>query len=234
MIKRYLVLSAVAGLLLPAPARAQGDPLSALLPKLLGSVTLAPPTDPRFPSHEAHFLLISSNGSLAPGAASTAPFVFNSMIVAQLSTFPLGSSAGGFTWQFDPVVGTFTRTSDSFGPAFAERAITNGRNKWTVGMNYVHARYDRFGGQDLQNGGLTMFLYHKHDAALTAPADFFEGDVVRESVSMNLTTDSAVFTANYGVSQLKKWRRFMSERVIYRMHLKHTWMSLSCMPGIKM
>src|SRR5688500_5964223 len=35
------------------------------------------------------------------------PFVMNSLIGAQVSSFPLGSSAGGFSWTFDPALGSF-------------------------------------------------------------------------------------------------------------------------------
>jgi hypothetical protein len=51
---------------------------------------------------------------------------FNKLMMVQLSSFPLGSSAGGFTYTFDDSLGTFRRTSNSFGPSFAERATTIG------------------------------------------------------------------------------------------------------------
>ena len=38
---------------------------------------------------------------------------FNQAIVSQLATFPVGSSAGGFTFTFDPARQTFMRSSDS-------------------------------------------------------------------------------------------------------------------------
>ena len=47
----------------------------------------------------------------------------NDRLAGQLSSFPLVSSAGGFTWTFEPTSGTFTRASDSFGPIFADRAL---------------------------------------------------------------------------------------------------------------
>src|SRR5262245_35504903 len=47
----------------------------------------------------------------------------------QTSTFPIASSAGGFTWTFDRSLGIQTRKSASFGPIFAERPLTNGSKK---------------------------------------------------------------------------------------------------------
>src|SRR5687768_8711775 len=43
------------------------------------------------------------------------------VLQAQVTTFPIGSSSGGFTWRFDPRVGAPTRRTRSFGPLFAER-----------------------------------------------------------------------------------------------------------------
>src|SRR5688500_3688024 len=69
----------------------------------------------------------------------------------QLSTFPLGSSAGGFAWTFDPGAGAFTRSSASFGPTFAERALTVGRGKLNFGVNYQRTTYDDFEGLSLRD-----------------------------------------------------------------------------------
>ena len=68
---------------------------------------------------QAETPLIGLLPGLIGGAAAAD---FNRAIVRQLSGFPLGSSAGGFTFTFDPVRQTFMRSSDSFGPTFAERA----------------------------------------------------------------------------------------------------------------
>jgi hypothetical protein len=60
----------------------------------------------------------------------------NQAIMSQLTSLPLGSSSGGFTYAFNPEVGTFDRTSESFGPSLAERALTNGRGKLNFGVNF--------------------------------------------------------------------------------------------------
>ena len=50
------------------------------------------------------------------GDASLVPLQqLNNQLALQLSTFPLASSAGGFTYRFDPGLGVFTRATDSFG-----------------------------------------------------------------------------------------------------------------------
>src|SRR5919108_3128613 len=42
------------------------------------------------------------------------------LLVLELATLP-SSSGGGFTYRFDPALGTVIRSSDSFGPLFTER-----------------------------------------------------------------------------------------------------------------
>ena len=51
------------------------------------------------------------------------------LVGLQVSSLPLGTSAGGFTWTFDPAMGAFARSSESFGPTFAERALTVGQEE---------------------------------------------------------------------------------------------------------
>src|SRR5262249_16386061 len=71
----------------------------------------------------------------------------NSLLADQLSSFPLGSSAGGFTWTLEPTSATLSRGSDSFGPIFAERALTIGRNKLNIGVNYQRVTFDHLDGK---------------------------------------------------------------------------------------
>ena len=48
------------------------------------------------------------------------------LLVLELSTLP-SSSGGGFTYEFDPALGTVIRASDSFGPLFTERSLGAGQ-----------------------------------------------------------------------------------------------------------
>src|SRR5687767_4807977 len=111
LINRLRVSLVAASLLLPGAASAQDQPLSELLVRLvLAEVRLAPPPPgSAFASHEAHF---------NPGLEQIlTPFLFNQAIMSQLSSFPVGSSSGGFSYSFDPAAGTFVRTTTSFGPS---------------------------------------------------------------------------------------------------------------------
>jgi hypothetical protein len=141
-----------------------------------------------FPSHAAHFL---------PGEEQQlAPYLFNQAIVSQLSSFPLGTSAGGFSFTFDPSLGTYSRSTTSFGPSFAERAVTLGRGRWSVGANYQHASFRSFEGKRLDSGDIRFYLTHLPGGTNA----FFEGDIVEAALSMDLVTDTFVMFANYGIT----------------------------------
>ncbi len=192
---RFLLATAcVALLLLPGVARAQSTDLSSLLVNMFqADILLA--TDPAH-NHSAHF---------EPGADQRlAPYLFNQSMISQLSTLPLGSPSGGFSYTFDPETGTPHRSSDSFGPAFTERALTLGRRHWNLGMYYQHASYSSFAGQGLGNGDISFYIQHEHCCDVPGsppPANtFFEGDLIKASLSLNLSSDTTVFYANYGAT----------------------------------
>jgi hypothetical protein len=170
-------------------ANAQDVPLSQLLVNLIqAEVRLQPPPAGSI-SHEAHFL---------PGAnQELAPFLFNQQLVAQLATFPIGSPTGGFSFTLDTATGTFERATNSFGPAFADRALTNGKGRFTIGANFQYSKYTSFEGTDLDSGDIKFYLGHSD-----FPGDvFFEGDLIEAAVNLNLTSATTTVFANYGVTE---------------------------------
>jgi len=191
MIRRLMLVGSLCALVSAAaapPAAAQEVPLSQLLVNLIqADVRLAPPA-PGFQSHEAHFL---------PGVNQTlAPYLFNQLLVAQLATFPIGSPTGGFAFSFDAATGTFQRATDTFGPAFADRALTNGRGRLTFGANFQYSRYTTFEGNDLDNGAVKFYLTHED-----VPGDvFFEGDLIEAALDLDLSSATTTVFANYGVT----------------------------------
>jgi hypothetical protein len=191
------------------PTAARGQTLSELLPRLLSEAVTMPSTVGNVAGnpHEAHFL---------PAAAQLqAPYALNGAAVSQLATFPIGSSSGGFTYTFDEKTGIPQRSSGNFGPAFAERALTNGKGKLNVGINYQHVRYDKFEGLGL-GGDVRFYLQHNDCCPLQLPDGtpnptgslgpsqdvnpFFEGDLVKTTLSLDVRTDTAAFFANYGIA----------------------------------
>ena len=78
-------------------------------------------------------------------------------VALEVATAPLGSSSGGFIYSFDPATRGHRRTSSTFGPAFAERALTIGKGKISGGLNFLHRSYDEFGGLDLSQFDVFSF-----------------------------------------------------------------------------
>ena len=199
--------------LLPVVGSAQSDTsagLAALLPGLILREVQLPSA-----THAAHFSPLTVNDPTNPAVEIVE--AFNKQLVVQLSTVPLGSSSGGFTYTFDPTVGTFSRASRSFGPAFAERALTSGRGRFSLGMNYQHLAYDSFEDRDLQGGAIRFYLRHQECCRSGGPPvpptfgiinqpngtrfdPFFEGDIIQTALSLKAKTNTLVFFGNYGLT----------------------------------
>jgi hypothetical protein len=115
--------------------------------------------------------------------------VIADLVGLEVSTSPIGSSAGGFTFTFDPATRSFTRAAPSFGPMFGERAITAGEGRASFGINFIHATYDALDGVDIKDGSLLT-------ATLNAgPAAIFQG-VAR----LDIKTDTLVLFTNVALN----------------------------------
>jgi hypothetical protein len=115
--------------------------------------------------------------------------VIADLIGLEVSTAPLGSSAGGFTFTFDPRTRAFSRAAASFGPMFGERAITTGEGRANIGINYIHSTYDQLEGFDLRGGELsTAVLWVGQSRLYTGTA------------KLDATTDTVVFFSNVALN----------------------------------
>jgi hypothetical protein len=176
-----------------APLQAQAFNLRDLLTEFLREgITLAPPASG--PSHVAHFIGQDSPQFVALGQ-------FSAAVANQLSSFPIASSAGGFTYRFDPTLGVFTRTSESFGPVYAERADTIGKGKFNIGVNYSHFTFDRIDDLSLRDGDVRLVFTHQdvnNDMSNLEP--FVEGDVITAALFVKIETDITALVVSYGVT----------------------------------
>ncbi len=84
-------------------------------------------------------------------ALSTRDALVNAVAVA-LAGLPLASSSGGFAYRFNPELGTLERVSDSFGPAFVERALAAPRGRVSVGVSFQSIPFDLLEGMRLDEG----------------------------------------------------------------------------------
>lgn len=174
-------------LMTPATLAAQSGttPLSELYPRLYQQLIAA--EDLAFSS------LTSTEPEDIRKARQDKTYHINNLLAFQLSSFPLGSSAGGFTWTFEPVSGTFNRASESFGPIFAERALTIGKKKLNLGVNYQHVTFDHLDGKSLQGGEIVGYTGLPN--YLGVDSVFFE-----DRLDLQLTTDTVSVSAMYGLS----------------------------------
>lgn len=117
--------------------------------------------------------------------------VLTRFLSLELATLPVSPSAGGFTYRFDPALGTAVRSSDSFGPFFAERSLTAGRHQASFGVGYRRTSFSHIDGRNLRDG------------TLVSTASVLRGDPAPfdiETVTLRIRTDTVTLTANYGVS----------------------------------
>jgi hypothetical protein len=88
---------------------------------------------------------------------------FGTALVNQFVSVPLPSPTSGFTYEFDPSLGVFRRTSKSFGPILADRAETLGARRVSVGFAFQRFTFDSVEGLDLRS---VPAVFTHDDAAL--------------------------------------------------------------------
>ena len=144
--------------------------------------------------------LLDNTGAPDVGVEEAAGFhasgTINSALLVELGSFPIASSSGGFAYFFDPTTRLDVRSSQSFGPAFAERPLTSGRGKVSFGMTHQHRRYDQLEGKSLRAG----------EVKLRDPLVFFGEngsvplDVVESTFTVAIDTDTTTLFGSYGVT----------------------------------
>ena len=196
-----LMLSSAALFCIAVPAAAAAQaPLAGLVSRLIQESTInrSQPNQPVV--HEGHFLV---GESLSRSARQ-----MNVELGTQLLSFPLGSSSGGFSFTRDARTGELSMSSETFGPAFAERAITIGRGQTNVGYAFQSTSYDSFEGVSLDSGELSFIRQHNDCCPANAnhptePTNFdpaFERDLLQENLSVDINSHASVLFATYGVT----------------------------------
>ncbi|MBM4064996.1 MAG: hypothetical protein FJ266_05060 [Planctomycetes bacterium] len=96
----------------------------------------------------------------------------NSELNSEKGAFPVSSTGGGFTFQYDSELEVFTRTTDSLGPIFAERATTLGEKKINFGFSYTYIDYSKLQGKDLHSLKSIVLLDQKQKDKNLLQLDF--------------------------------------------------------------
>ena len=124
-------------------------------------------------------------------AARAASDAVSQLFQIDLSTLPVSTSSGGFTYRFDRSLGLSVRSADTFDPFFTKRALTAGRRQLTVGITYQQSAFRTIDGRALEDGTLISTASRIH-----GDTGFF--DV--ETVTMRLRADTATVVATAGIT----------------------------------
>ena len=154
--------------------------LALAIPNLFGPDGLTLPN----PNHLAHFDSDFQN-NFGP---------FNGAIGSQLTSLPLPSPAAGFTYSFDPALGIYTRSAQSYGPVLAERAETIGKEKFYAGFSFQHFRFGTLDGVDLRNF-VSVFRHTQ-----TTPDPVIKEDLITTSTFVNTQLDQSTAFFTYGLT----------------------------------
>ncbi len=115
-------------------------------------------------------------------------------ITLGISTVPTGSPSAGFTFVFDGQTGERTLKSQSFGPLFVERAMTNGKGVFSLGVTYNHSSFDNLAGDDIADPGILVF-----DNRVRFGNDGFQ-QYINEYVTLDTTVDTFTAVAGFGIT----------------------------------
>jgi hypothetical protein len=159
--------------------------LLALLPGIAGAQTAA--TDTGLSPRQVLIRLTSAAG--AGSGVSNIGEAIADLVGLEVSTAPIGSSAGGFTFTFDPATRSFMRAAPSFGPMFGDRAITAGEGRAGIGVNFIHATYDALDGIAIDDGSLRTVVFHGGSAPPAGAA------------TLTITSDTVVMFANLSLNR---------------------------------
>jgi hypothetical protein len=133
-----------------------------------------------------------SGAALGLGPGQSVPDVLRQVLAAQTQTPPMSSSSSGLVFVFDPQTGLPRPASSSFGPLFAERAVTNGRGVFNIGVNFQRFNWRSYEGDDIRTGDAGLYWGH---------SDYWgDGWSYVGVCRMDMSTSVFTVSSNYGVT----------------------------------
>lgn len=112
-------------------------------------------------------------------------------LLLELTTLPITTSSGGFSFRFNPALGTAERVTPSFGPFFVDRATTAGRRQASISFTYRYSSYESLDNQSLGDGTLVTTANKFRDEA--APFDV-------DTLSLTIRSSTLTVFGNYGIT----------------------------------
>ena len=144
---------------------------------------------------------VEDQGGVLADALAPLGSVIGSQIANQIPTL---STSAGFTYEFNPELEIYERSTQSFGPLFSERAITIGKNKFNINTSYTYISFDTYDGRDLGHlkSQVEISADRTHFAGLRRPdhADRFSGltpDQIFTQVEVDLDIEAQIFDLNF-------------------------------------
>lgn len=147
-------------------------------------------------------LVVDSTAALAGGQSHSGHFrgsfesefsQFGIALTNQLVSLPYPTPAAGFTYQFDPALGVFTRTTNSFGPILSDRAETIGAKRLSFGFAAQRLQFDSIEGLDLD----AIPAVFTHDSAQLRGG---REDVITTMNAVEATVTRSTAFLSYGVT----------------------------------
>lgn len=167
---------------------ADPNKLIGIIPNLYGGDGILLATAP-IASHTAHFSIVS--------AASINRL--NQQIAAEIGRFPFSSSVGGFSFEFDPVLGDFVGKTKTLGPIIAERAPTLGKGKLNLNTSYTYFQYSSFSGQSLNNFSVVA-RHASTSIGFPDTREQFEKDIVQIDMDIDIRVQILALSGTYGLT----------------------------------
>lgn len=181
--KKHIFVGAATALLLAVPVRADAQ---------------ADPGSPNTVQDILRILVTPLEEGLPTGdfekdreAAETSSATLTRALLSAIATLPVSTSASGFTYRLNPMLGTVERASETFGPFFVERALTAGAGQASFGFTFQYASFDSLDGNDLKDGQFVTIANQFSDES--APFDV-------ETLTLDVNTSSATFYGNVGLN----------------------------------
>jgi hypothetical protein len=189
--KRAPLVLLLATVLIGAARPASTQTLAELLPQLLAkAAVIAQPVrldnfttpDPTRPD--------LSNSFVPSVTLTTVPSALSAALALQLSAFPLGPTAGTVIYSRD---GVGPEMHQTFGGAYADRALPFGRGKVGFAMTFQNDSFSTLDGVDLNGNGVNFLFANRGPSPDTS-------DVLQETVSFRLNRKVTSFVFQYGAT----------------------------------
>jgi hypothetical protein len=124
-------------------------------------------------------------------AAEATSATLTRALLSAIAQVPISASSSGFTYRLNPTLGTVERASETFGPFFAERALTSGAGQASFGVTFRYASFTALDANDLREGTFITTANQFRDEA--APFDI-------ETLTLNITTRTTTVFGSVGVT----------------------------------